>query len=249
MRILFLGSDFNPLSIACADALVRAGAHETTIGIESKTGGGPGATLVHAIRTFGVPFTIRRARDYGLAHIRLMTSAAAWIGGAPRSLREVAIANRRPWVSVDRLSAAATMGRLTALAPDLIVVAAFGQILKGPMLDLPPHGVVNVHPSLLPKYRGPNPFYWVLERGERETGVTVHYMDEGVDTGDTILQQTLQIASSESERSLQRRSAALAASLLLRAIDLIANGRAPRTPQEEASASYFPSPPRGASKL
>jgi methionyl-tRNA formyltransferase len=249
MRILFLGSDFNPISIACADALACSRSHEITIGIESKISRGRGATLVHAIRSYGVPFTARRARDYGLARIRIMSSAAAWIGGMPRSLREVALARRVPWIAVDRLSDAATMARLTELAPDLVVVAAFSQILRRPMLELPVRGVVNVHPSLLPKYRGPNPFYWVLQRGERETGVTVHYMDEGVDTGDTILQETLSIASSEGERSLQRRSAALGASLLVRAVDLIADGRAPRNRQEEGSASYFPNPPRGASQL
>jgi methionyl-tRNA formyltransferase len=249
MRILFLGSDYNPISIACADALAGSPSHEVTIGIESRMSRGRGATLVHAIRSYGVPFTARRARDYGLARIRIMTSAAAWIGGRPRSLHEVALARATPCVPVDRLSDAATMARLATLAPDLVVVAAFSQILKRPMLELPALGVVNVHPSLLPAYRGPNPFYWVLQRGERETGVTVHYLDEGVDTGDTILQEKLEIAPSEGERSLQRRSAVLGASLLLRAVDLIADGRAPRTRQEEASASYFPNPPRGASRL
>lgn len=249
MRILFLGSDYNPISIACADALTCSRFHEISVGIESRVSRGRGATLLHAIRSYGVPFTARRARDYALARIRIMSSASAWIGGRPRSLREVALTRGTPWIAVDRLSDAATMARLTELAPDLVVVAAFSQILRRSMLDLPAHGVVNVHPSLLPKYRGPNPFYWVLQRGERETGVTVHYMDEGVDTGDTILQERLEISSSEGERSLQRRSAALGASLLLRAVDLIADGSAPRMRQEESSASYFPNPPRGASRL
>jgi methionyl-tRNA formyltransferase len=247
MRILFLGSDYNPMSIACADALASSRSHDLTVGIESRTA--RGATLVYAVRAFGLAFTARRARDYALAQLRIRISAPAWIGGRPRSLREVAVAHGAPWIAVDRLNQAEALSRLTELAPHLVVVAAFGQILRRPVLDLPALGIVNVHPSLLPKYRGPNPFYWVLQRGERESGVTVHYLDEGVDTGDTILQEKLEISPSESERSLQRRSAALGASLLLRAVDLIADGRAPRTRQEEGSASYFPNPPRGASRL
>ena len=110
-------------------------------------------------------------------------------------------------------------------------------------------GIVNVHPSLLPRYRGPNPLYWVLDRGERETGVTVHYVDEGIDTGDIILQETLAIGPGDTEITLQRRSATLGAELLVRAVTLIAGGGAPRRAQRHAAATYYPSPPRGASRL
>src|SRR5713226_7770003 len=94
------------------------------------------------------------------------------------------------------------MQHVQLLGVDLIVVAGFARILKRALVDVPRLGCINVHPSLLPHYRGPEPFYWVLANLEKTTGVTIHHVDEGIDTGDIILQRELEIRPNETETML-----------------------------------------------
>jgi methionyl-tRNA formyltransferase len=133
--------------------------------------------------------------------------------------------------------------------PQLIVVANFSQILRRPLLDLPPLGVINLHPSLLPKYRGPMPYYWVLQNREPTSGVTVHFVDENVDTGDIVAQVAYAVHSDDTEISLRRRSARMAAPLLVAATRDVLRGTARRVPQDAENATYYGFPPRGASLL
>ncbi len=129
---------------------------------------------------------------------------------------------------------------LKSLSSDLIVVAAFGQILPKAVLESPPLGCINVHPSLLPKYRGAAPINWTLINGENRTGVTIMYMDEGLDTGDILLQEETPIDPEETFGRLHDRLATLGADLLLQAIQLLERGQAPRRPQGDAPSSYAP---------
>ena len=133
------------------------------------------------------------------------------------------------------------------LGVDLVVVAGFGRILKNTLIGTPRLGCVNVHSSLLPGYRGPEPFYWVLVNQETTTGVTLHYVDEGIDSGDIILQRDFAILSNDTATTLVDRCAGVAVELLCEAIPLLLAGRAPRIPQNPSSASYYSFPPRGAS--
>jgi methionyl-tRNA formyltransferase len=136
------------------------------------------------------------------------------------------------------------MQQVQLLAVDLIVVALFPRILKRALIDVPRLGCVNVHPSLLPKYRGPEPFYWVLANQEKTTGVTIHHVDEGIDTGDIILQRNLEIRPNETEITLMQRSATIASELLREAIPLLLAGQAPRIRQDHSTATYYSFPPR-----
>ncbi len=124
------------------------------------------------------------------------------------------------------------------LAPEVIVVSAFGQILPKTLLDSPPYGCINVHGSLLPKYRGAAPIQYCILDGESETGITIMYMDAGIDTGDIILQEKLAISASETGGSLFDKMAVLGADLLLKALDKLENGTAARTPQDNDRATY-----------
>lgn len=134
-----------------------------------------------------------------------------------------------------------TFVRLLAnLNPDLIVLFSFNQIVPEGIIALPHLGCINVHPSLLPKYRGAHPHFWVLVKGQAVTGVTVHYVDAGVDTGDIIIQETLPIRPGETMFSLNDRLNRLGARLLVKAVQGIRDGTAPRIPQDHAEASYFP---------
>ena len=129
---------------------------------------------------------------------------------------------------------------LRALQPDLCVTAAFGQILSQQLLDIPRLGTVNVHASLLPKYRGSAPVNWCLINGETTTGVTTMMTDKGIDTGDILLQRALDTLPGETAGELTVRVGALGAQLLLETVQALLNGTCPRTPQDERQASYYP---------
>ncbi len=124
--------------------------------------------------------------------------------------------------------------------PDVIVVVAFGQFLPRQLLDLPPLGCVNVHASLLPKYRGAAPIHWAIMNGETSTGVTTMYMDSGMDTGDMILKRETPISLDENTGLLHDRLSSLGAELLAQTLELAAENKAPRTPQNPKEASYAP---------
>lgn len=129
---------------------------------------------------------------------------------------------------------------LKNLNPDLIVVVAFGQILSKAILDIPRLGCVNVHVSLLPKYRGAAPINWVIINGEEKTGVTTMYMDEGLDTGDMILTCEFALNDEITAGELHDIMKEKGALLLKETIDLIDKGEAPRIPQNHEAFTYAP---------
>jgi methionyl-tRNA formyltransferase len=129
---------------------------------------------------------------------------------------------------------------LRALQSDLIIVAAYGQILPQAILDLPRSGCLNVHTSLLPKYRGAAPIQWAIATGDTETGVTIMKMDEGLDTGDILAQCHTPIRPADDSVTLHDRLALLGAELLLQTIPDYAAGKIQPTPQSAEGASYAP---------
>jgi len=129
---------------------------------------------------------------------------------------------------------------LRELKPDVMVVVAFGQLLSQEILDIPPLGCINVHASLLPKYRGAAPINWCIINGEHTTGVTTMYMDKGLDTGDMILKKEIHIMENETAGELHDRLMLLGAAVLEETIVLLEAGTALRFPQEESKATYAP---------
>ena len=127
-----------------------------------------------------------------------------------------------------------------SLHPELIVVAAYGRILPEDILNVPPLGAVNVHSSLLPKYRGAAPINWAILNGDAVTGVTIMYMAAALDAGDIILKRSTAIDPEEDAGALTARLAALGADALCEAVDRLADGTATRTPQDEAAQTYAP---------
>jgi len=126
------------------------------------------------------------------------------------------------------------------LSPHLVVVAAFGRILPAEILRLPAYGCVNVHASLLPRYRGAAPIHRAVMNGEKETGITTMFMDEGLDTGDMILQKAIPIGEKDNVGLVHDRLAGLGAQVLAETLALIEAGRAPRIPQDGRLATYAP---------
>jgi methionyl-tRNA formyltransferase len=129
---------------------------------------------------------------------------------------------------------------IRGITPDLIVVIAYGQILPRDVLEIPRVACLNLHASLLPRWRGAAPVQAAIAAGDCETGITVMYMDEGLDTGDILLQRNLEILPNDTGRSLHDRLAQIAPETLLESLRLLAAGNAPRIPQANARATYAP---------
>ena len=127
-----------------------------------------------------------------------------------------------------------------ALSPDLGLVFAFGQLLPKELLDVPAQGFVNIHPSLLPKYRGAAPIQWTLINGDPETGVTILKVTAKLDAGDLLLQEPVPVDPQENAVELGERLALLGADLAVRALDLLEQGQAEFTPQDEARVVWAP---------
>lgn len=127
---------------------------------------------------------------------------------------------------------------LKSIEFDVIVVVAFGQILPKEILDMPRYGCINVHSSLLPAYRGAAPIQWTIINGEKQTGVTTMYMDEGLDTGDMLLQVKTDIEDDETGGSLHDRLAVMGADLLIQTLKLALSGALTRTKQDDSESNY-----------
>ncbi len=130
------------------------------------------------------------------------------------------------------------INKLKEWNPDLIVVVAYGQILKKEVLELPPQGCINIHASLLPKYRGAAPIHRALINGEKVTGVTTMLMDEGMDTGDAILMEEIEIGQEDTVGTLHDKLAKLGAELIVKTLKAIDEGRASYEEQDNTKATY-----------
>lgn len=155
-------------------------------------------------------------------------------------VKELAVTHGVPVLQFERIRRQEGIDALTALNPDLFVTAAFGQILSQQVLDIPSLGTVNVHASLLPKYRGPAPINWCIIEGETTTGVTTMMTDAGIDTGDILLQRETPIGPDETAGELTERLSKLGASLLVDTLQRLSEGTCPRMPQDDALATRHP---------
>jgi methionyl-tRNA formyltransferase len=139
-----------------------------------------------------------------------------------------------------KVRAEAAVEIVREIAPDVIVVVAYGQIISASILEIPPRGIVNVHGSLLPRYRGAAPIQWAIARGETETGVTTMLMDVGLDTGPILLQKEIAISDDDTGGTLEAKLAPLGAGLLLETLSRWERGDLARIPQDDAQATLAP---------
>lgn len=153
-----------------------------------------------------------------------------------------AAAQHIPIWEVARLSDPVTLDTLRHYAPDMFCVACFSLYLPRVVLDIPRYGCLNLHPSRLPANRGPDPIFWTLREGKHQTGVTVHYMDEKLDTGDIVAQTIIDIPDGIRYAQLETRCAVQGGTLLAQAVWDIYRGRATSFPQDEAKGEYDPLP-------
>ena len=156
----------------------------------------------------------------------------------PPPVKECALLHHIPVYQPESLKHGEAMPILEQAQPDVIVVAAFGMLLKSDVLDFPKYGCINVHASLLPKYRGAAPINACILNGETETGVTTMLMNEGLDTGDILLSETVTIGENETAGELFDRLAVLGGTVLARTLEAIEAGTLTRTPQDDAQSCY-----------
>ena len=155
-------------------------------------------------------------------------------------VKETALAYGLPIEQPKSLKDPAVQESLSAYRPDLFVVVAYGLILPQAVLEIPAWGSINVHASLLPKFRGAAPIQWALISGKKETGVTTMRLDAGLDSGDLLLQETTSISATDTAQTLHDRLAELGADLLVRTLDALRVGTLQARPQDPEEASYAP---------
>lgn len=153
-------------------------------------------------------------------------------------VKECALKHNIPVFQPVKIRLPESVAELKKYDADVFVVAAFGQILTKEILDMPKYGCVNIHASLLPEYKGAAPIQWVILNGEKKTGVTVMQMDEGLDTGDMIMSESIAIEETDTADSLHDKLSELGADLIVRALADIEAGKAVRTPQPKGDFFY-----------
>ena len=189
---------------------------------------------------FAVPVLEALVGQYQIAAVVTQPDRAAGRGRGvkPSPVKETALAYDLPLLQPPSLRRPEAIAELEELAPDVIVVAAFGQILPPDVLTVPPHGCLNVHASLLPRYRGAAPIAAAILAGEEQTGVTLMLMDEGMDTGPILVQARCQIEPQDTTGSLSVKLARLGAELLVETLPRWLDGQIAPQPQDDSLATY-----------
>lgn len=195
--------------------------------------------LSRFLRAFGLLplFTYARHRIPAIFQRLLSTSGIF-------SVKDAAKNSGFAYRSVDDANSPEFLSRVQELAPDLIVTISPTQILKKSILQIPRLGIINVHSSFLPRHRGLYPVYWAMANGDDEVGVSIHHIDEGIDTGDVLLQEGFSLAGVATLHDAMKKAKALGARLMVSAIDGIAAGRLSRTTTDAESGSYHSFPDR-----
>jgi methionyl-tRNA formyltransferase len=154
----------------------------------------------------------------------------------PLPVKQTALKYKLPILQPEKISEISS--KIATLAPDLIIVAAYGQLISKSILDIPRLGCLNLHPSLLPKYRGPSPIQTAILNGDKTTGVTIILMDEKIDHGPIISQKEITIASDENYQTLEKKLAETAADFLIEILPRYIQGEIKPQTQDESKASY-----------
>jgi methionyl-tRNA formyltransferase len=155
-------------------------------------------------------------------------------------IKEVAINNNIKVYQPKKLREEDFINEMKLINPDVIIVIAFGQILPKSVLNIPKYGCINVHASLLPKYRGAGPIQWSIINGESKTGITTMHMDVGLDTGDMIHKEEVVIEDNDTGGSLHDKLSAVGAKLLIKTLEEVQNNTAPREKQDDNESTYAP---------
>lgn len=158
----------------------------------------------------------------------------------PTPVKACALEHGIPVLQPEKVKEPEFVEQIRSYEPDLIAVTAFGQILSEPILEMPKYGCINVHGSLLPKYRGAAPMQWSIIDGEKVTGITTMYMAKGLDSGDMLLKAEVEITDEDTFATIHDKMAVTGANLLLDTLDQLEAGTLERIPQDHDAATYAP---------
>src|ERR1700736_810651 len=191
----------------------------------------------------GVP-TLRALQEFKHEVVGVVTQPDKPVGREQKieqpPIKKALAETKTPTLQPARIKDREPIEEIRALMPDVIVVMAYGQILPRAVLEIPRIACLNLHASLLPRWRGAAPIQAAIAAGDRATGITAMYMDEGLDTGDILLQRKIDILPNDTGGSLHDRLAQIAPEALLESLRMLASRRTPRIPQDNALATYAP---------
>jgi methionyl-tRNA formyltransferase len=182
---------------------------------------------------------VRYARTFGLTAAAHLTSRVVMARLRRRSIEESCRRHGVPCEPVADVNAPAFLDRLRRLEPDLLISVSCPQIFKKPLIELPPHGILNIHGAILPQYRGVLPSFWMLANGEKKAGVSIYYVDTRIDAGELCGQRIYDIPSDQTLDGFLRHSKAVAAELLLEVLAAIERKQITRTALNLAEGSYY----------
>ncbi len=155
-------------------------------------------------------------------------------------VKEIALEAKIPVFQPTRIRDEEVLKTLKEIGPDVIIVAAYGRILPKEILELPPYGCINIHASILPKYRGAAPIHWAIIKGEEETGISIMQMDEGMDTGDILMTEKIKIHEDSDTGELFQRLASLGGKMIIDTLEKLKDNKIVPKKQNETDASYSP---------
>lgn len=158
----------------------------------------------------------------------------------PTPIKEKALELGLEVYQPDSINSQESINKLRELSPDCIVVIAFGQVLKREVLDIPQYGCINIHASLLPKYRGAAPINWAIINGEKETGITIMEIDEGLDTGDMLHYKKIPIMEEDDSESIHDKLSIMGGDLIVETIEGLKDGSVVKLPQDDSLSTYAP---------
>ena len=195
--------------------------------------------MLYLLRRCGIRFMGRKAVEKLLSRILTLTFRIAGKQLKVISLHEINKRYKIPIVGTRDINSADTIVAIQSWQPDIAISIYFNQLIKSDLISQPSNGFLNIHPSLLPRNQGLIPYFWAMANGDKETGVTLHWLDEKFDTGDILLQELVTIESDETVASLSFKSAQVGLRLIIRGLKAIEEGDPPRIPQDLKHASYF----------
>lgn len=247
MNIVILSFDLPEANVVTHRLLQRLGGNVS--GILSSTSIVKGKNNVRAMIELGQMMGWRYGGAWQVHRwLAQLGAASLAVRRKPAGFGSLTALAREAGVPLVKTADAHTEASLSVLrtwAPDLIVSNYFNQVIRRPILDIPPRGIINMHPALLPRNRGLMPCFWAMAVGDASTGATVHWVDEGLDTGRVLLQDTIAIEPGETVLSLSQRCSECGAELLLRCIDELRGGALAGHEQAESERTYQSWPTRG----
>jgi len=247
MRIIVITQDepfYLPLFFAKIKSLLKK--HKARIIILPATRGfkGPLKQTKKYYHLYGLPLFLRQSLKFSLYKtLGLINSFSRFY-----SVASLARANKIPFASIKDLRKKQSLEKIKKASPDLIISIAPPQIFPPELLQIPALGCINIHQGLLPKYRGINPSFWALLNDEKETGVSIHFMDQKIDNGPILLQEKVKIETAETLHSLYLKNIEIGAAMLAKAVALIEKGDYQTIPNPKSDATYFSFPDKKSAK-